>query len=94
MNTNHEDIGYSFEDDPKEKKTLKLHLNVSNRRAWMMVLSSFLEHLLSMGFQMTPRDLSVEWLEEFYHSHGLTAWVSSLSTDITLIVDMFTCDLL
>ncbi|KAF6109555.1 hypothetical protein HJG60_010823 [Phyllostomus discolor] len=73
MNTNHEDIGYNFEDDPKEKMTLKSHLNISDRRAWMMVLSSFFEHILSMGFQMTLRDLSVEWLKEFYHNHGLTA---------------------
>lgn len=60
MNTNHEGIEYDFEDDPEEKKTLKPHLNISDRRAWVMVLSSFFEHILSMGFQMALRDLSVE----------------------------------
>lgn len=55
----------------------------------MMVLSSFFVHILIMGSQMALGILNVEWLEEFHQSRGLTAWVSSLSMGITLIVGMF-----
>jgi MCP family monocarboxylic acid transporter-like MFS transporter 14 len=88
MYTSHEDIGYDFEDDPKDKKTLKSHPNIDGGWAWMMVLSSFIVHVLIMGSQMALGVLNVEWLEEFHQSRGLTAWVSSLSMGITLIVGM------
>ena len=94
MYTSHEDIGYDFEDDPKDKKTLKPHPDIDGGWAWMMVLSSFFVHILIMGSQMALGVLNVEWLEEFHQSRGLTAWVSSLSMGVTLIVGMFTCDLL
>jgi len=55
----------------------------------MIVLSSFLVHILIMGSQMALGILNMEWLEEFHQSRGLTAWVSSLSMGITLIVGMF-----
>ncbi|XP_044097733.1 monocarboxylate transporter 14 isoform X2 [Neovison vison] len=86
MYTSHEDIGYDFEDDPKDKKTLKPHPNIDSGWAWMVVLSSFFVHILIMGSQMALGVLNVEWLEEFHQSRGLTAWVSSLSMGITLIV--------
>ncbi|XP_008842691.1 monocarboxylate transporter 14 isoform X2 [Nannospalax galili] len=89
MYTSHEDIRYDFEDDPKEKKTLKPHPDVDGGWAWMMVLSSFFVHILIMGSQMALGVLNVEWLEEFHQSRGLTAWVSSLSMGITLIVGPF-----
>ncbi|XP_012604812.2 monocarboxylate transporter 14 [Microcebus murinus] len=89
MYTSHEDIGYDFEDDPKDKKTLKPHPNIDRGWAWMMVLSSFFVHILIMGSQMALGVLNVEWLEEFHQSRGLTAWVSSLSMGITLIVGPF-----
>lgn len=89
MYTSHEDIGYDFEDDPKDKKTLKPHPDIDGGWAWMMVLSSFFVHILIMGSQMALGILNVEWLEEFHQSRGLTAWVSSLSMGITLIVGMF-----
>ncbi|XP_066136044.1 monocarboxylate transporter 14 isoform X2 [Saccopteryx bilineata] len=89
MYTSHEDIGYDFEDDPKDKKTLKPHPNIDGGWAWMMVLSSFFVHILVMGSQMALGVLNVEWLEEFHQSRGLTAWVSSLSMGITLIVGPF-----
>uniref|UniRef100_A0A096MR26 Monocarboxylate transporter 14 n=6 Tax=Cercopithecinae TaxID=9528 RepID=A0A096MR26_PAPAN len=89
MYTSHEDIGYDFEDDPKDKKTLKPHPNIDGGWAWMMVLSSFFVHILIMGSQMALGVLNVEWLEEFHQSRGLTAWVSSLSMGITLIVGPF-----
>ncbi|XP_004455506.2 monocarboxylate transporter 14 isoform X2 [Dasypus novemcinctus] len=89
MYTSHEDIGYDFEDDPKDKKTLKPHPDIDGGWAWMMVLSSFLVHILIMGSQMALGVLNVEWLEEFHQSRGLTAWVSSLSMGITLIVGPF-----
>uniref|UniRef100_A0A8C0W7Y7 Major facilitator superfamily (MFS) profile domain-containing protein n=1 Tax=Castor canadensis TaxID=51338 RepID=A0A8C0W7Y7_CASCN len=89
MYTSHEDIGYDFEDDPKDKKTLKSHPNIDGGWAWMMVLSSFFVHVLIMGSQMALGVLNVEWLEEFHQSRGLTAWVSSLSMGITLIVGPF-----
>ncbi|OWK12945.1 SLC16A14 [Cervus elaphus hippelaphus] len=86
MYTSHEDIGYDFEDDPKDKKTLKPHPDIDGGWAWMMVLSSFFVHILIMGSQMALGVLNVEWLEEFHQSRGLTAWVSSLSMGVTLIV--------
>ncbi|XP_077011495.1 monocarboxylate transporter 14 [Tamandua tetradactyla] len=89
MYTSHEDIGYDFEDDPKDKKTLKPHPNIDGGWAWMVVLSSFFVHILIMGSQMALGILNVEWLEEFHQSRGLTAWVSSLSMGITLIVGPF-----
>uniref|UniRef100_A0A8C3W7B7 Monocarboxylate transporter 14 n=1 Tax=Catagonus wagneri TaxID=51154 RepID=A0A8C3W7B7_9CETA len=89
MYTSHEDIGYDFEDDPKEKKTLKPHPNIDGGWAWMIVLSSFFVHILIMGSQMALGVLNVEWLEEFHQSRGLTAWVSSLSMGVTLIVGPF-----
>ncbi|XP_003784927.1 monocarboxylate transporter 14 [Otolemur garnettii] len=89
MYTSHEDIGYDFEDDTKEKKTLKPHPDIDGGWAWMMVLSSFFVHILIMGSQMALGVLNVEWLEEFHQSRGLTAWVSSLSMGITLIVGPF-----
>lgn len=60
--------------------------NIDGGWAWMMVLSSFLVHLLVMGSQMALGILNLEWLEEFGQSRGLTAWISSLSMGITLIV--------
>ncbi|XP_037380080.1 monocarboxylate transporter 14 [Talpa occidentalis] len=89
MYTSHEDIRYDFEDDPKDKKTFKPHPNIDGGWAWMMVLSSFFVHILVMGSQMALGVLNVEWLEEFHQSRGLTAWVSSLSMGITLIVGPF-----
>ncbi|KAB0379887.1 monocarboxylate transporter 14 [Muntiacus reevesi] len=89
MYTSHEDIGYDFEDDPKDKKTLKPHPDIDGGWAWMMVLSSFFVHILIMGSQMALGVLNVEWLEEFHQSRGLTAWVSSLSMGVTLIVGPF-----
>ncbi|KAM4836601.1 monocarboxylate transporter 14 [Thomomys bottae] len=89
MYTSHEDVGYDFEDDPKDEKTLKPHPDIDGGWAWMMVLSSFFVHILVMGSQMALGVLNVEWLEEFHQSRGLTAWVSSLSMGITLIVGPF-----
>ncbi|XP_039343353.1 monocarboxylate transporter 14 isoform X2 [Mauremys reevesii] len=87
MCTTQEDIGYDFEDDSKDKtKTLKPNPNIDGGWAWMIVLSSFLVHILIMGSQMALGILNMEWLEEFSQSRGLTAWVSSLSMGITLIV--------
>lgn len=88
MYTSHEDVGYDFEDDPKDKKTLKAHPDMDGGWAWVMVLSSFFVHILVMGSQMALGVLNVEWLEEFRQSRSLTAWVSSLSMGITLIVGM------
>ncbi|NXY91088.1 MOT14 protein, partial [Alcedo cyanopectus] len=82
-----EDIGYDFGDDSKVgSKPVKLHPNIDRGWAWMVVLSSFLVHILTMGSQMALGILNMEWLEEFNQSRGLTAWVSSLSMGITLIV--------
>ncbi|XP_039343354.1 monocarboxylate transporter 14 isoform X3 [Mauremys reevesii] len=90
MCTTQEDIGYDFEDDSKDKtKTLKPNPNIDGGWAWMIVLSSFLVHILIMGSQMALGILNMEWLEEFSQSRGLTAWVSSLSMGITLIVGPF-----
>ncbi|EMP40333.1 Monocarboxylate transporter 14 [Chelonia mydas] len=87
MCTTQEDIAYDFEDDSKDKtKTLKPNPNIDGGWAWMIVLSSFLVHILIMGSQMALGILNMEWLEEFSQSRGLTAWVSSLSMGITLIV--------
>ncbi|XP_052606542.1 monocarboxylate transporter 14 isoform X2 [Peromyscus californicus insignis] len=88
MYTSHEDIGYDLKDDPKAKKALKPHPDIDGGWAWMMVLSSFFVHILIMGSQMALGVLNVEWLEEFHQSRGLTAWVSSLSMGITLIVGL------
>ncbi|XP_077147314.1 monocarboxylate transporter 14 isoform X2 [Ranitomeya variabilis] len=67
----------------------KLDPNIDGGWAWMVVLSSFLVHLLVMGSQMALGILNMEWLEEFDQSRGLTAWVSSLTMGITLIVGPF-----
>ncbi|XP_075057735.1 monocarboxylate transporter 14 [Mixophyes fleayi] len=69
--------------------TKKVDPNIDGGWAWMVVLSSFLVHLLVMGSQMALGVLNMEWLEEFNQSRGLTAWVSSLSMGITLIVGPF-----
>lgn len=87
MYSSREDIQ---EDDSNDnKKTLKPNSNIDGGWAWMIVLSSFLVHILIMGSQMALGILNMEWLEEFSQSRGLTAWVSSLSMGITLIVGMF-----
>ncbi|CAH2246519.1 monocarboxylate transporter 14 [Pelobates cultripes] len=70
-------------------ETKRANPNIDGGWAWMMVLSSFLVHLLVMGSQMALGILNMEWLEEFGQSRGLTAWVSSLSMGITLIVGPF-----
>ncbi|XP_044148359.1 monocarboxylate transporter 14 isoform X1 [Bufo gargarizans] len=67
----------------------KVDPNIDGGWAWMVVLSSFLVHLLVMGSQMALGILNMEWLEEFNQSRGLTAWVSSLTMGITLIVGPF-----
>uniref|UniRef100_A0A8D2CW53 Major facilitator superfamily (MFS) profile domain-containing protein n=1 Tax=Sciurus vulgaris TaxID=55149 RepID=A0A8D2CW53_SCIVU len=72
-----------------DKKTMKPHPNIDGGWAWMMVLSSFFVHILVMGSQIALGVPNVEWLEEFHQSRGLTAWVSSLSMGITLIVGPF-----
>ncbi|XP_077344680.1 monocarboxylate transporter 14 isoform X1 [Lithobates pipiens] len=69
--------------------TQKGKTNIDGGWAWMVVLSSFLVHLLVMGSQMALGILNMEWLEEFNQSRGLTAWVSSLTMGITLIVGPF-----
>ncbi|KFQ18193.1 Monocarboxylate transporter 14, partial [Merops nubicus] len=85
-----EDIGYDFGDDSKVgSKPIKSNSNIDRGWAWMIVLSSFLAHILIMGSQMALGILNTEWLEEFNQSRGLTAWVSSLSIGITLIVGPF-----
>uniref|UniRef100_A0A8B9PYZ2 Solute carrier family 16 member 14 n=1 Tax=Apteryx owenii TaxID=8824 RepID=A0A8B9PYZ2_APTOW len=90
MYTSREDIGYDFGDDSKDgSKTVQPNPNVDGGWAWMIVLSSFLVHILIMGSQMALGILNMEWLEEFNQSRGLTAWVSSLSMGITLIVGPF-----
>ncbi|GAB1285168.1 Monocarboxylate transporter 14 [Apodemus speciosus] len=88
MYTSREDIGYDLEDDRKAqtRKPRKPHPDIDGGWAWMMVVSSFFVHILIMGSQMALGVLNVEWLEEFHQSRGLTAWVSSLSMGITLIV--------
>ncbi|KAM9316440.1 monocarboxylate transporter 14 [Gastrophryne carolinensis] len=67
----------------------KVNPNIDRGWAWMVVLSSFFVHLLVMGSQMALGILNMEWLEEFNQSRGLTAWVSSLTMGITLIVGPF-----
>lgn len=87
MHANHEDIGCDCEDDAKHGETkLKPDSDIDGGWAWMIVFSSFLVHILIMGSQMALGVLNMEWLEEFSQSRGLTAWVSSLSMGITLIV--------
>lgn len=89
MYASREDIGYDFGDDSKVgNKPIKPNPNIDGGWAWMIVLSSFLVHILIMGSQMALGILNMEWLEEFNQSRGLTAWVSSLSMGITLIVGM------
>ncbi|XP_062987559.1 monocarboxylate transporter 14 [Elgaria multicarinata webbii] len=89
MYTSCEDIGYDFQDDSKEREKLKPNPDIDGGWAWMIVLSSFLVHIIIMGSQMALGVLNMEWLEEFSQSRGLTAWVSSLSMGITLIVGPF-----
>ncbi|NWI19882.1 MOT14 protein, partial [Crypturellus soui] len=90
MYTSREDIGYDFGDNSKDgSKTTQPNPNIDGGWAWMIVLSSFLVHILIMGSQMALGVLNIEWLEEFNQSRGLTAWVSSLSMGITLIVGPF-----
>lgn len=89
MYASREDIGYDFGEDSKVgSKPTKPNPNIDGGWAWMIVLSSFLVHILIMGSQMALGILNMEWLEEFNQSRGLTAWVSSLSMGITLIVGM------
>ncbi|XP_044288931.1 monocarboxylate transporter 14 isoform X1 [Varanus komodoensis] len=75
--------------DSKARGRIKPNPDIDGGWAWMIVLSSFLVHILIMGSQMALGILNVEWLEEFSQSRGLTAWVSSLSMGITLIVGPF-----
>ncbi|NXU56727.1 MOT14 protein, partial [Turnix velox] len=90
MYASREDIGYDFGDDSNVgNKPVKPNPNIDRGWAWMIVLSSFLVHILIMGSQMALGILNMEWLEEFNQSRGLTAWVSSLSMGITLIVGPF-----
>ncbi|NXJ60642.1 MOT14 protein, partial [Rostratula benghalensis] len=90
MYASREDIGYDFGDESKAgSKPIKPNPNIDGGWAWMIVLSSFLVHILIMGSQMALGILNMEWLEEFNQSRGLTAWVSSLSMGITLIVGPF-----
>ncbi|XP_006866856.1 PREDICTED: monocarboxylate transporter 14 [Chrysochloris asiatica] len=89
MYASHEDVGCDSEDDTKDKKMLKPHADIDGGWAWVIVFSSFFVHILIMGSQMALGVLNVEWLEEFHQSRGLTAWVSSLSMGITLIVGPF-----
>uniref|UniRef100_H3AT46 Solute carrier family 16 member 14 n=1 Tax=Latimeria chalumnae TaxID=7897 RepID=H3AT46_LATCH len=63
--------------------------NIDGGWAWMIVLASFIIHILVMGSQMALGILYVEWLEEFDQSRGLTAWIGSLTMGITLIVGPF-----
>ncbi|NXX92761.1 MOT14 protein, partial [Centropus bengalensis] len=90
MYASREDIGYDFGDGSKVgSKPMKPNANIDGGWAWMIVLSSFFVHILVMGSQMALGILNMEWLEEFNQSRGLTAWVSSLSMGITLIVGPF-----
>ncbi|KAG8445502.1 hypothetical protein GDO86_010315 [Hymenochirus boettgeri] len=82
-----EDMEKELDQDVKSgARTKRLNPNIDRGWAWMVVLSSFLVHLLVMGSQMALGILNMEWLEEFNQSRGLTAWISSLSMGITLIV--------
>ncbi|XP_078524287.1 monocarboxylate transporter 14 [Lissotriton helveticus] len=90
MGANGEGIDGDSEDDLKlNLKRGRLNPSIDRGWAWMIVLSSFLIHIFVMGSQMALGILNMEWLEEFNQSRGLTAWVSSLSMGITLIVGPF-----
>nr|XP_033814419.1 monocarboxylate transporter 14 [Geotrypetes seraphini] len=85
-----EDVAYGSKDDyHARKKFLNPSPDIDGGWAWMVVLASFLVHILIMGSQMALGILNMEWLDEFNQSRGLTAWVSSLSMGITLIVGPF-----
>ncbi|KAM4771478.1 monocarboxylate transporter 14 [Rhinophrynus dorsalis] len=84
------DMGKELDKDlPSRTETRRVDPNIDRGWAWMVVLSSFLVHVLVMGSQMALGILNMEWLEEFNQSRGLTAWISSLSMGITLIVGPF-----
>ncbi|KAM8953204.1 monocarboxylate transporter 14 [Pelodytes ibericus] len=76
----------SMKGRPFPSETRNVNPNIDGGWGWMVVLSSFLVHLLVMGSQMALGILNMEWLDEFNQTRGLTAWISSLSMGITLIV--------
>ncbi|MBN3326788.1 MOT14 protein, partial [Atractosteus spatula] len=86
METNEGEIDSKTEDTTEQESGLKSHPDIDGGWGWMIVLASFVSHVLIMGSHMALGILYVEWLEEFKESRGLTAWVGSLTIGITLIV--------
>ncbi|XP_070834476.1 monocarboxylate transporter 9-like [Chaetodon trifascialis] len=52
---------------------------------WMIVVASFMAHLLSYGSPSSVGVLYPEWLHAFQEGKGLTAWVGSLVAGVGLI---------
>ncbi|XP_041060585.1 monocarboxylate transporter 14-like [Carcharodon carcharias] len=90
MATGGGNIEYQSEDSarPRSEKQIT-NPNTDRGWAWMVVLASFIMHVLVMGSQMALGILYVEWLEEFNQSRGLTSWIGSLAMGISLIVGPF-----
>ncbi|XP_038671858.1 monocarboxylate transporter 14-like isoform X2 [Scyliorhinus canicula] len=87
MRTSGGSIEYHSEDCAKPRNEMQIiNPNIDRGWAWMVVLASFIMHVLVMGSQMALGILYVEWLEEFNQSRALTAWIGSLTMGISLIV--------
>ncbi|MBN3296708.1 MOT14 protein, partial [Amia calva] len=87
MATNEGDMDLKAERGAGEPESeVKSYPDIDGGWAWMIVMASFITHVLIMGSHMALGVLYVEWLEEFKESRGLTAWVGSLTIGITLIV--------
>ncbi|XP_078420577.1 monocarboxylate transporter 14-like [Cetorhinus maximus] len=90
MATGGGNIEYHSEDSAKPRSEKQItNPNTDRGWAWMVVLASFIMHVLVMGSQMSLGILYVEWLEEFNQSRGLTSWIGSLAMGISLIVGPF-----
>ncbi|XP_078060180.1 monocarboxylate transporter 14-like [Mustelus asterias] len=90
MATSGGNIEYRSEDCAKPRSEMQITSpNIDRGWAWMVILASFIMHVLVMGSQMALGILYVEWLEEFNQSRGLTAWIGSLAMGLSLIVGPF-----
>ena len=72
--------------EQKEKKKKKYNVILDKGWAWMVLLSSFLAHIIVDGAASSFGVFYVLFLEEFGKSRGLTSWIGSLQVSLMYLM--------
>ena len=75
--------------EQKEKRKKKYNVILDKGWAWMVLLSSFLAHIIVDGAASSFGVFYVLFLEEFGKSRGLTSWIGSLQVSLMYLMGKF-----